>query len=82
MGRWVDGETEFGFLAVIDGESFQKERSESGTSSSSDGVENEETLETGAVVSKLSDSVEAEINDFFTNGVMASGEVVSSIFLS
>jgi len=34
------------------------------------------------LISKLSDSVEAEINDFFTNGVMSSGEVVGGIFLS
>ena len=34
------------------------------------------------MISKLSDSVEAEINDFFTNGVMSSGEVVGGIFLS
>lgn len=39
-------------------------------------------METCALISKLSDSVEAEINDFFTNGVMSSGEVVGGIFLS
>ena len=33
-------------------------------------------------ISKLSDSVEAEIDDFLTNGVMASGEVVGGIFLT
>jgi len=82
LGRGVDGETEFGFLTVIDGKSFQKEGSESGTSSSSDGVENEESLETSAVVSELSDSVQTEIDDFFTNGVMTSGEVIGGIFLS
>jgi len=45
-------------------------------------VEDEETLETSAVVSKLSDSVQAEIDDFFTNGVVTSGEVVGGVFLS
>ena len=79
---WIDGETEFGFLTVIDGKSLEKEGSETGTGSSTDGVEDEETLETGALVGKLSDSIEAEINDFFTNGVMSSGEVVGSIFFS
>jgi hypothetical protein len=39
-------------------------------------------LESCALVSKLSDSVKAEIDDFFTNGVMTSGEVVGGIFLS
>jgi hypothetical protein len=39
-------------------------------------------LETCAVIGKFSDSVEAEIDDFFTNGVMTSGEVVGGVFLS
>jgi len=39
-------------------------------------------LETSAVISELSDSVEAEINDFLSDGVVSSGEVVGSIFLS
>ena len=34
------------------------------------------------MICELSDSVEAEINDFFTNGVVATGEVVGSVFLS
>jgi hypothetical protein len=79
---WVDGETKLGLLTVIDGKSLEEEGSESGTSSSTDSVEDEETLETSALIGELSDSVEAEINDFFTNGVMSSGEVVSSIFFT
>lgn len=39
-------------------------------------------METSALISELSDSVEAEIDDFFTNGVVTSGEVVGGIFLS
>jgi hypothetical protein len=39
-------------------------------------------LETCALISELSDSVEAEIDDFLTNGVVSSGEVVGGIFLS
>jgi len=79
---WIDGESELGFFTVIDGKSLEEERSETGTGSSTDGVEDEETLETSALIGKLSDSVEAEINDFLTNGVMSSGEVVGGIFLS
>jgi len=79
---WIDGESELGFFTVIDGKSLEEERSETGTGSSTDGVEDEETLETSALIGKLSDSVEAEINDFLTNGVMSSGEVVSSIFFT
>ena len=82
LGGWVDGESELGFLTVVDGESLEKERSESGTGTSSNSVEDEESLESSALIGELSDSIEAEINDFFTNGVMASGEVVGSVFLS
>ena len=34
------------------------------------------------MISELSDTVEAEINDFFTNGVVTTGEVVGSILLT
>jgi hypothetical protein len=79
---WIDGESELGFLTIIDGKSLEKEGSETGTGSSTDGVEDKETLESGTLIGKLSDSIEAEIDDFFTNGVMSSGEVVGSIFFT
>jgi len=79
---WVDGETELGFLTVIDGKSLEEERSKSGSGTSSNGVEDEETLESSALIRELSDSVKAEIDDLLTNGVMSSGEVVGSIFFT
>jgi len=39
-------------------------------------------LETSTLIGKFSDSVETEVNNFFTNGVMTSGEVVGSIFFT
>ena len=79
---WVDGESELGFLSVIDGESLEEEGSESRSGTSTDGVEDEESLETCALISELSDSVEAKVNDFLTNGVVTSGKVVSGILLT
>ena len=79
---WVHGESKLGLLTVIHRKSLEEKRSETGSGSSTDGVEDEETLETSALIGKLSDSVEAEINDFLTNGVMSSGEVVGSIFFT
>ena len=79
---WVDGETEFGFLAVVHGESLEEERGESGTSTTTDGVGDDEALETSAAISQFSDSVEAEVDDFSADGVVSSGEVVRGIFLS
>ena len=61
---WEDGESELGFLTVIDGESLEEERSETGSGTSTDGVEDHEALETSALIGELSDSVEAEIDDF------------------
>jgi hypothetical protein len=82
LRRWVDGETELGLFTVIDGKTLEEERTETRSSTSTNRVEDEEALETGAVVSQLANSVEAEIDDFFTDGVVTASEVVSSIFLS
>jgi len=82
LGGGVDGESELGLLTVIDGESLEEEGSETGTGTTTDGVEDEETLEASALVSELSDSVEAEIDDLLTDGVVTTGEVVSGVFLS
>ena len=45
-------------------------------------MEHQETLKTCALISEFSDSVEAQVDDFSTNGVVSSGEVVGSVFLS
>ena len=82
MGRGIDTEVDLGLLAVIDGESFQKEGAETGSGTTTDGVEDHESLETGTVVSELSESVQAKVNHFLTNGVVTSGEVVGGIFLT
>ena len=82
MWGWIDSESEFGFLTVVNGKSFKKKRSETRSSTSSDGVEDEETLETCALISELSNSIKAKIYNFFTNGIVTSGEVVGGIFLS
>jgi len=70
------------FFTVIDGDSLEEEGSETGTGSSTDGVEDEETLETSALIGELSDSVEAEIDDLTSDGVMSSGEVVGGILFT
>ena len=79
---WVDGESELGLLSVINRESLKEEGTETGSGTTTDGVEDKETLETSALIGELSDSVEAEINDLLTNGVVSSGEVVGGIFLT
>jgi len=82
LRRGVDGETELGLLTVVDGESLEEERAETGTGTTTDGVEDEEALETSALIGELSDSVEAEINNLLTDGVVTTGEVVGGILLT
>jgi len=45
-------------------------------------VEDEEALETGALIGQLSDAVEYQVDDFLSNGVVTTGVVVGGIFLS
>jgi len=54
---WVDSETKLGLLSVVNGETLKKEGSKTRTGSSSNSVEDEETLKTGTVISELSGSV-------------------------
>ena len=78
----VDGEFELGLFAVIHGETLHQEGGESGAGTTAERVEEEETLETGALIGELTDAVEDEVDDFLANGVVASGVVVGSIFLA
>ena len=42
----------------------------------------EHTLETGALVGELADAVEDEVDNFFADGVVATGVVVGGVFLA
>jgi hypothetical protein len=82
LRRGVDGEAELGLLAVVNGESLEEEGTETGSGTTTDGVEDEEALETSALIGELSDSVEAEVNNLLTDGVVTTGEVVGGILLT
>ena len=82
LGSWVDGEFQFGFLSVVDGQTFHQQGGESGTGASSERVEDQEALETGALVGKLADAVKHQIDDLLADGVVTTSVVVGSIFLA
>ena len=63
-------------------ESFHQKRSETGTSTTTERVEDQETLETGAIVREFSDSVKDIVNKLFANSVVTSSIVVGSIFFA
>jgi len=45
-------------------------------------VKDEESLESGTLVSEFSGSIENHVDDLFTNGVVTSGVVVSRVFFA
>ena len=82
LGSWVDGELELGLLAVVDRQTLHQEGCEAGARTTTEGVEDEEALETSALVSKLADAVKDEVNNLLANGVVTTGVVVGGILLA
>ena len=82
VDRWIDHELELGFSAIVDRQTLKEEGTETGTSTTTEGVVHDEALETRAVISELSDTVQDEVDNFLTNGVVATRIVVSSVFLT
>ena len=78
----VDGEFEFGFLSVIDGQTFHQQGGESGAGTSAERVEDQETLKTGTLIGELTNTIEYQIDDFLSDGVVTASVIVSGIFFT
>ena len=78
----VDGELQLGLLAVVHRQTLHQQGGEAGAGAATEGVEDEEALQTGALVSQLTDSVEDEVDDLLADGVVAAGVVVGGILLA
>ncbi|KAL6200690.1 hypothetical protein ACLB2K_030471 [Fragaria x ananassa] len=59
-----------------------KKRPETRPGTSTDDIEHQEPLEPGAVIGELPDPIQAEIDDLFADGVVATGEVVGGVLLA
>jgi hypothetical protein len=79
---WVDGKLQFGLLAVVDGETLHEEGSETRSGTTTEGVEEKESLETSALIDKLTDTVKDKVDEFLSDGVVTTGVVVGGIFLT
>ncbi len=79
---WVDRELKLGLFSVINGEPLHKKGGESGSGTSTEGVEDEESLETSALISQFPDPVKDKIDDLLSDGVVTTSVVVGSILLS
>lgn len=78
----VNGELELGLLAIVNRQTFKKQSTETRTGTTTEGVENKETLKTGTVVGKTTNAVQDNIDEFLANGIMTTSIVVSSILLT
>ena len=67
LWRWVNSEPELGLFPVVDRKSLEEERPKTRPSSSTNSVEDKEALETSTVIRELSDTVQAQINNFLPN---------------
>ena len=63
LGRRVNRELELGLLAVVDRQPLHEERGEARAGASSEGMEDEEALQTGALLGQLSDAVKNKVDD-------------------
>ena len=59
----VDRELELGLLAVVNGQPLHEERGEARAGASSEGMDDEEALQTGALLGQLSDAVKNKVDD-------------------
>merc|ERR1711871_1155858 len=82
LGRGVHDEAELGLAAVVDGQALTQQGAQAGAGATTNGVEDEETLEARAVVGQLPDAVEHQVNDLLAHGVVATSVVVGSVFLA
>jgi len=82
LRSWVDTELQLALLAVVDRQTLHEERTETGTSTTTERVEDQETLETRAVVSNPTDLVQDFVNELLSDGVVTTSVVVGSVLLA
>lgn len=78
----VDAELQLALLAVVDGQALHKESAKTRTGTTAKGVEDQETLETGAGVGDAANLVENAIDKLLSDSVVTTGIVVGSILLA
>uniref|UniRef100_A0A182QUA6 Uncharacterized protein n=1 Tax=Anopheles farauti TaxID=69004 RepID=A0A182QUA6_9DIPT len=82
LRRRVDGELQFRLLAIIHRQTLHQQRGESGTGTTTERVEDQETLQTRALVGQLADAIQHQIHDLLADGVMAARIVVRRVLLA
>ena len=78
----VDRKFELGLLAIVDGETLHEKGSKSRASATTKGVEDQEPLETSALIGKLADPIKDQVDNLLSDGVVTTSVVVGSILLA
>jgi len=82
LGRWVDGKLQLGLLSVVDTETLHEQGGESRAGATAEAVEDEESLETGALVSELANAVKHKVNNLLPDRLVTTGVVVGGVLLA
>merc|ERR1712123_310397 len=82
LGSWVDCKLQLGLLSVINRKTLHKKGGESRASSTTERMEDQESLKSSTLISKLPDPVQNQIHNLLADGVVSSCIVVSSILLA
>lgn len=82
LGSGVDAELELALLSVVEGEALHEEGTKTGTGTTTEGVEDEESLETNAVIGNASHLVQNGVDELLAHRVVATGVVVGRILLA
>ena len=69
----IHAKFQLGLLAIIGGEAFHQESTEPGTGSTAEGVEDEETLKSGAVVGQTTKFLHDGVDELLSDSVMTTG---------
>mmetsp|Transcript_4423 Transcript_4423/g.11132 ORF Transcript_4423/g.11132 Transcript_4423/m.11132 type:complete len:287 (-) Transcript_4423:74-934(-) len=77
-----DRETQLRLFTIIHRKTLQHEATKAGAGASAAGVEDHEALQPRAVVRKLSEAIEHEVNDFLPDGIVPAGKVVRGVLLT
>jgi len=78
----VNAELELALLAIVDRQTLHQQSTEAGTGTAAKGVEDQETLKSGAVVGNVSNLVQHLINKLLSHCVMATSVVVGRVLLA
>jgi hypothetical protein len=82
LRSWVNTELQFALLAVVNGQTLHQKSTETRSSSTTERVEDKETLKTRAVVCNAANLVQNLVNELLSDSVVTTSIVVGGILLS